>query len=47
MARRSEVSNKNRASMIGIDKAKHDIEAARMSANWVSLENFLKELEYK
>lgn len=47
IARRNEVANKNRASMLGIDKAKHDMEAARMSANWVSLENFLKELEYK
>ena len=47
MARRSDYSNKNRASGLGIDKAKHDVEAARKSANWVSLENFLKELEYK
>lgn len=47
IARRTEVSNRNRAAMLGIDKAKHDIEAARKSANWVSLENFLKEREYK
>lgn len=47
VARRSEVSNRNRASALGIDKAKHDINAARMSANWTSLENFMKEKEYK
>lgn len=47
VARRSDVANRNRASAIGIDKAKHDIEAARKSANWTSIENFLKEREYK
>lgn len=47
VARRSEVANRNRASMLGIDKAKKDIDAARMSANWTSLENFMKEREYK
>nr|DAW84457.1 MAG TPA: hypothetical protein [Caudoviricetes sp.] len=45
-ARRSEVSNRNRASMLGIEKAKKDIDAARMSANWTSVENFMKEREY-
>lgn len=47
VARRNEVANRNRASMLGIDKAKKDIDAARMSANWTSLENFMKEREYK
>lgn len=47
VARRSEVANRNRASMLGIEKAKTDIDAARMSANWTSLENFMKEREYK
>lgn len=47
VARRSEVANRNRASMLGIDKAKADIDAARMSANWTSLENAAKEAEYK
>ena len=47
VARRSDVANRNRASALGIDKAKHDIEAARKSANWTSIENFLKEREYK
>lgn len=28
--------------MLGIDKAKKDIDAARMSANWTSLENFMR-----
>lgn len=46
-ARRSEVANQNRASILGIQKAKHDVEAARKSANWQSLENFLKEKEYR
>lgn len=47
VARRSEVANRNRASMLGIDKAKKDIDAAKMSANWTSVENFMKEREYK
>lgn len=47
VARRNEVANRNRASMLEIDKAKKDIDAARMSANWTSLENFMKEREYK
>lgn len=47
VARRNEVANRNRTSMLGIDKAKKDIDAARMSANWTSLENFMKEREYK
>lgn len=47
VARRSEVANRNRASMLGIDKAKKDIDAAKMSANWTSVENFVKEREYK
>lgn len=47
VARRSEVANRNRASMLGIDKAKKDIDAAKMSANWISVENFMKEREYK
>lgn len=47
IARRSAVANKNRESLLGINKAKHDINAARRSANWVSIENFLKEKEQK
>lgn len=47
VARRNEVANRNRASMLGIDKAKKDIDAAKMSANWTSVENFMKEREYK
>lgn len=47
VARRSEVANRNRASMLGIDKAKKDIDAAKMLANWTSVENFMKEREYK
>lgn len=47
VARRSEVANRNRASMLGIDKVKKDIDAAKMSANWTSVENFMKEREYK
>lgn len=47
VARRSEVANRNRASMLGIDKAKKDIDTAKMSANWTSVENFMKEREYK
>lgn len=47
IARRTDVSNRNRASILGINKSKHDVEAARKSANWVSIENFLKEKEYK
>lgn len=47
VARRSEVANRNRASMLEIDKAKKDIDAAKMSANWTSVENFMKEREYK
>lgn len=47
IARRTDVMNRNRASDIGIDKAKRDMIAAKKSANWVSMENFLKDLEYK
>lgn len=47
IARRTDVMNRNRASDIGIDKAKHDMIAAKKSANWVSMENFLKDLEYR
>lgn len=46
VARRSDVTNRNRASALGIDKAKHDVEAAKKSANWTSIENFLKEGQY-
>lgn len=46
-ARRSDVANRNRQSIIGINKAKHDIEAARQSTNWTNIQNFLKNLEYE
>lgn len=46
-ARRSAVANQNRKALIDADKARHDIEAARMTANWTSVENYLKGLENK
>lgn len=46
-ARRSDVANRNRQSIIGINKAKHDIEAARQSTNWTNIQTFLKNLEYE
>lgn len=46
--RRSNVANLNRQAMLGIDAAKHQINAARMSANWTgNIDPFLKEQEYK
>lgn len=44
-AERTDVANKNRASMIGIEKAKKDIDAGLKAANWNSWENWFKEQE--
>ena len=45
-ARRSEVANRNRARILQNNAALHQLEAGRMSSNWTSIDNFLKEREY-
>ena len=45
-ARRSEVANRNRARILQNNAALHQLEAGRMSSNWTSVDNFLKEREY-
>lgn len=46
-ARRSQVANQNRASILQIRKAKKDIEAMTKSANWQSIDAYLKYLTAK
>lgn len=46
IARRTQTANENTASILGINKAKHDLEAVRKSTNWTSLDSFLKEKEF-
>lgn len=45
-ARRSAVANANRARILKNNAALHNLEAGRMSANWQSIDNFLKQREY-
>lgn len=45
-ARRSAVANANRARILENNAALHNLEAGRMSANWQSIDNFLKQREY-
>ena len=45
-ARRSAVANANRARILQNNAALHNLEAGRMSANWQSIDNFLKQREY-
>lgn len=45
-ARRSAVANANRARILKNNAALHNLEAGRMSANWQSINNFLKQREY-
>lgn len=45
-ARRSAVANANRARIFENNAALHQLEAGRMSSNWTSVDNFLKEREY-
>lgn len=45
-ARRSAVANANRARILQNNAALHQLEAGRMSSNWKSVDNFLKEREY-
>lgn len=47
LARRTEVANRNREALLKTAAAKHNIEAARMSANHVSLDTFWKEQEQR
>lgn len=44
--RRSAVANANRARILENNAALHNLEAGRMSANWQSIDNFLKQREY-
>lgn len=45
-ARRTAVANANRARILKNNAALHNLEAGRMSANWQSIDNFLKQREY-
>lgn len=45
-ARRTAVANANRARILENNAALHNLEAGRMSANWQSIDNFLKQREY-
>lgn len=45
IARRTDVANKNRASINDVIQKKSEIEAQRLNANWQGVDNFLKGIE--